>query len=138
MFALSLPLVTSAQTPAAAGKVSANRGAGAQKGKAESRADRAIPAGVSEKNFSELFEHSPFLRTLNLSMSLVLTGVARIEGVTVVTMVDLETGASYTLFQGETSDEGWQLMEVKGDPADVESLTARVKVAGAGGCFGSL
>ena len=64
-------------------------------------------------------------------MSLILTGVARIEDVTVVTMVDLETGASYTLFQGEISDDGWQLLEVKGDSSDVETLTAKVKVAGA-------
>ena len=34
--------------------------------------------------------------------------------------------------KGETSADGWQLMGVTGDPKDVESLTARVKVGGSG------
>lgn len=95
----------------------------------ESQAE-ILPLPVSSENFAELFERSPFLRTLNISMSLILTGVARIEGVTVATMVDLESGVSYTLFQGEASDDGWQLMEVKGDPSDLETLTAKVKIGG--------
>ena len=34
--------------------------------------------------------------------------------------------------KGETSADGWQLMGVTGDPKDVDSLTARVKVGGSG------
>lgn len=90
-----------------------------------------LPVAVTEEHFAELIEHSPFLRTLDLSRSLILTGIARIEDKTVATLLDLKTRRSYTLSQGEVSNEGWQLMEVEGDPSDVETLTARVKVAGA-------
>ena len=97
----------------------------------ENEAD-VLPEEVSRKNFSELTRNSPFIRTLDISRSLVLTGMARIEGETVATMYDLETRKSYTLSQGAVSDEGWQLVEVVGDPSDLESLTAKVKVGTAG------
>ncbi len=87
-----------------------------------------LPAPVTEKNFEALTESSPFLRTVNVSASVILTGLARIEDQTVASLVDLETNTSYLVSEGETSSDGWQLMEVKGDPADFESITARIKV----------
>ena len=93
-------------------------------------AQEFLPDSVEEDNFSALREHSPFLRTLNLSESLILTGMARIEEETVATVFDLNSNTSY-LVSGETNNEGWQLVEVKGDESDLESLTARIKVAGA-------
>ena len=90
-----------------------------------------LPEAVTREHFAALIEHSPFIRTLDLSKSLILTGIAQIEDDTVATMLDLKTRQSYTLSQGEVSNEGWQLMEVKGDPSDVESLIAKVRVAGA-------
>ncbi|NNE93428.1 MAG: hypothetical protein HKN23_17420 [Verrucomicrobiales bacterium] len=89
-----------------------------------------IPAPVTSRNFSELKENSPFVRNLNVSKSLILTGMARIENRTVATLLDLESRRSYTLFQGEVSGEGWQLVEINGDLSDVETLTAKVKISG--------
>ncbi|MCB1066049.1 MAG: hypothetical protein KDN20_24415 [Verrucomicrobiae bacterium] len=89
-----------------------------------------LPVPVTDENFAELKERSPFLRTLNLSQSLILTGIARIEGDVVATMLDVESRKSY-LVSEETNSEGWQLLEVKGDQSDIESLTAQIKVAGA-------
>lgn len=90
-----------------------------------------LPAALTREHFSALREHSPFLRTLDLSRSLVLTGIARIEDETVATVVNLQTRQSYTLSQKEPNPDGWQLVEVKGEASDVESLTAMVKVGGA-------
>lgn len=92
--------------------------------------ENGLPAAVTEENFSALLQQSPFLRSLNLSESLILTGFARIADDTVATVLDLETRQSFVLSQRETHPDGWQLVEVKGDHADVESLTARIRVAG--------
>jgi hypothetical protein len=89
-----------------------------------------LPPPVSAENFADLREQSPFLRHLNISQSLVLTGLARIADDTVATMLDLETYQSYLVSQ-EMNVEGWQLVEVKGDESDIETLTARVRVGGA-------
>ncbi|MDF1852475.1 MAG: hypothetical protein P1U85_16670 [Verrucomicrobiales bacterium] len=100
-----------------------------------SRTDRGaqdspfLPSSVSGENFSELREHSPFLRTLNLSKSLILTGVATIEGDAIATLLDLETRETYVVSK-EANGAGWSLVGVKGDESDIESLTAQVKVAG--------
>ncbi len=91
--------------------------------------DQFLPRPVTRENFSELKERSPFLRNLNLAKSLILTGVARIEGEAVATMLDLETERCYLVSQ-EINEEGWQLMEVKGDPSDIETLTAQIRVGG--------
>jgi hypothetical protein len=88
-----------------------------------------LPEPVEEDNFAELRENSPFLRTINFSQSLILTGMATIEGEAVATMLDLETRKSY-LVSRETNVEGWQLVEVKGDQSDIETLTAQIKVGG--------
>ncbi len=89
-----------------------------------------LPLPVTRENFTALTERSPFLRSLNLSDSLILTGVARIEENTVATMINHDTGESY-LVSEEPNEQGWQLVELKGNLSDVESLTARVKLAGA-------
>jgi len=90
----------------------------------------SLPVPVTREDFSELRERSPFLRTLNISQSLILTGVARLEGDTIATLYDFESRQSYVVSQ-ESSPEGWQLVEVQGDQSDLETLTARVKIGGA-------
>ncbi|MEM9018135.1 MAG: hypothetical protein AAGC68_14060 [Verrucomicrobiota bacterium] len=67
---------------------------------------------------------------MNLSESLILTGVARINKKMVATMLDVETRESIVVSE-EGNAEGWQLVEVRGDESDVESLTAQIRVAGA-------
>ncbi len=127
---LLLPVATSAENPTATGSVDPEAGADTEPAAAESRPD-FLPAAVTEDHFTALREHSPFLRSLDLSGSLVLTGIARIEDEMVATVLDLQTGRSHTLSEGKPSFEGWQLMEVKGEPSDFESLIAKVKMVGA-------
>lgn len=88
-----------------------------------------IPEPVSAETFSALTEHSPFARSVGLSDSIVLTGVARIEDRLFATLVDTETAETH-LVTDTANSLGWQLVEVSGDEADLESLTARVLTAG--------
>lgn len=121
-----LPAEDSSST--ATSSAPAEVGAVAEPSEADSPSD-FLPAPVSADNFSELRQHSPFQRTLNLSGSLILTGLARIEDETVATMLDLETHQSYVV-SPEMNSEGWQLVGVRGDESDLETLTAEIKVAG--------
>ncbi len=88
-----------------------------------------LPAPVTEETFDVLMESSPFVRSIGLSQSIVLTGVARIEDEVYATLIDLETRESYVVSE-EKNLQGWQLMAVKGDESDLQSLTAQIKIAG--------
>jgi hypothetical protein len=95
----------------------------------ESKQDGSfLPDPVVEESFSDLKESSPFLRTLNLSQSLILTGYSKIDEVAIATVLDLDTKMSYVVSETEINSAGWQLVEVKGDQGDLETLTARIKI----------
>lgn len=89
-----------------------------------------LPGELDEDHFSALRESSPFLRTLDLSRSLIITGVARIGKEPVATLLDLETSKTTVVSTGTANSEGWQLVEVNGDLADIETLSAKIKRAG--------
>lgn len=89
-----------------------------------------LPGELDEDHFSALRESSPFLRTLDLSRSLIITGVARIGKEPVATLLDLETSKTTVVSTGAANSEGWQLVEVNGDLADIETLSAKIKRAG--------
>lgn len=55
--------------------------------------------------------------------------MARIEENMVATMFDRETRETIVVSE-KGNARGWQLVEVKGDEADIESLTAQIRVAG--------
>lgn len=90
-----------------------------------------LPEPVSEEVFADLREQSPFQRTLDLSESLILTGIARIEDEPIATMLDTNTLRSYVV-SGAENTQGWQLVEVNGDESDLETVTARIRVPGNG------
>lgn len=90
---------------------------------------RILPEPVTEENFAALKTHSPFLRSLGPSDSIVLSGVARIENEVFATLFDTKTTESHVVSK-TTNPQGWQLVGVRGDEADLESLTAKVQVAG--------
>jgi hypothetical protein len=94
-----------------------------------------LPDGVSAEHFAALRQHSPFLRTLDVSKSLIITGVAHIDAEPVATVLDVETRQSSVLSLNRVSPEGWQLVEVKGDFTDIETLSARIRMAGGGETF---
>tara|TARA_R110000850_G_scaffold55417_9_gene131090 strand:+ start:1467 stop:2207 length:741 start_codon:yes stop_codon:yes gene_type:complete len=88
-----------------------------------------LPEQLTEENFAALKTLSPFRRSLALSDSIVLTGMARIESDVFATLFDTETKDSH-LVSRATNPEGWQLVGVRGDESDLESLTAKVQVEG--------
>lgn len=90
-----------------------------------------LPEPLTEAHFAALKGSSPFGRSIGLSQSLVLTGVAQIENDVFATLFDLETRESYTVSK-DANPLGWQLVGVKGDRADLETLTAQISVAGSG------
>ncbi len=89
-----------------------------------------LPIPITAESFGDLTDRSPFQRTLDMPGSLILTGVANIESEVVATLFDTETRQSLIISQKETSSDGWQLVEVKGDMTDLESLTAKIKASG--------
>ena len=88
-----------------------------------------LPTPVTEENFSALKDQSPFQRSIGLSESIVVTGVAEMEGDVFASLFDIETRQTYFVGE-ETNSEGWQLVGIKGDQTDLESVTARIKIAG--------
>jgi len=96
---------------------------------AEIGATYGLPKPVTRENFSALRDQSPFLRSIGLSKSLVVTGIAQMEEGIFATLFNLETRESY-LVGKEANPEGWQLVGIDGDQSDLETLTARIKIAG--------
>ena len=86
----------------------------------------ALPQPVTEQHFQALFEQSPFTRTLNLSDTLVLTGVAQVSGKQVATILDTEIGLSVAV-SDLPNNRGWKMVElVRAD--DLESAVASISV----------
>ncbi len=96
---------------------------------AETTATSVLPKPVTKENFAALKNQSPFLRSIGLSKSIVLTGIAQMEEGVFATLFDIETRESY-LVGKKANPEGWQLVGINGDQSNLETLTARVKIAG--------
>lgn len=88
-----------------------------------------LPEPVTEANVAMLKEQSPFLRSIGLSEAIVVTGIAQIEDGVFATLFNMETQESYLVGE-EANPEGWQLVDIRGDQSDLESVTARIKLAG--------
>ncbi|RBP35694.1 hypothetical protein DES53_12063 [Roseimicrobium gellanilyticum] len=77
---------------------------------ATAQQDPDLPQRVEPTEVAALTSASPFTRSLNLSDSLVLTGIAYIEGKPVVTVMNKETKESHVV--GELPNaQGWKLAE---------------------------
>ncbi|MDF1738469.1 MAG: hypothetical protein P1U86_04865 [Verrucomicrobiales bacterium] len=88
-----------------------------------------LPRPIDAESFTDLKGVSPFRRSIDFSDSIVLTGMARIEGNVYATLFDSESTLSYVVSEN-TNTEGWQLVGVRGDETDLESLTAKIQVNG--------
>jgi hypothetical protein len=91
--------------------------------------DGAIPQSVNEASFDALFASSPFTRSLGVSDSIILTGVAHIEGDVFATLLDTETMQSQVVSKA-ANIQGWQLVGVSGNPAESRTWAAKIQVAG--------
>ncbi len=87
-----------------------------------------LPEPVSSEHFQVLMENSPFTRSLNLSDLLILTGIARMDGKQVATLMNKETKETYVV-SSEPNPQGWKMVEVA-DNSDIEKVAAKIAIAG--------
>lgn len=90
--------------------------------------DSYLPTGIGEGDFQALAGQSPFSRALNLSDSLILTGIAKVDDEQVATLINKETKESYVV-SSQLNSQGWKMVELKSD-ADLEKVAAKVSVDG--------
>jgi len=72
--------------------------------------DPDLPQPVNEAAALEILANSPFTRSLDLSHTLQLTGIAYVEGHPVATFFNRETKRSFVL-SDEPDESGWSLLE---------------------------
>lgn len=87
------------------------------------------PEPLTAQHFAALKSHSPFLRSLDLSKTLVLTGVARVDGELVATLFDRESEKTQVVSQSANA-QGWRLVDIQGDQKRLNSMTAQIAVSG--------
>lgn len=95
---------------------------------AEDRSVSVAPASVAPEDFGPLRTQSPFLRSVNLSDSLILTGFAEVEDERVATIMNKETKETYVV-SSKINSQGWRMVELKTDE-DLEKVAAKVAVEG--------
>ena len=87
------------------------------------------PQPVLEADVAALKANSPFLRPIDLSHTMTLSGVAREEGHLFATLQDRET--KQTVIVSDTANaQGWRLIGVGGDQADLKTVTATIAMSG--------
>lgn len=91
--------------------------------------DPAIPQSVKAENFDAIITSSPFTRSLGGSDSLILTGIANLEQDVFATLFDTHTMESHVVSTRENA-QGWQLVGIGGDAADLKTLSAKIQIAG--------
>jgi len=92
-----------------------------------------IPGGpetITEADYQELAANSPFTRALNLSDSLILTGIAKIGSDTIATILNKESKETYVVSGGQANAQGWRLSKVEGDQSALDKVTAKIAVNG--------
>jgi hypothetical protein len=94
-----------------------------------SQDDGAIPQPLRTDTFGALMASSPFTRSLGISESLILTGVARFDNHLVATLLDTQTMESQVVSQTPNQD-GWQLIGIGGDPAKMQTWSAKIQIRG--------
>lgn len=90
--------------------------------------DLFVPTPVAKTDFSSLTEQSPFTRSINLSDSLILTGMAMVDDEQVATLLNKETKETYVV-SSKLNSQGWKMVEVSANE-DLEKVAAKVSVDG--------
>lgn len=91
-------------------------------------AELGLPQPVLANNFSELMNNSPFTRSLDLSNSLILTGVAKVDGKSMATLMNKETKETYVISENPNA-HGWKMVGIS-DGIDLEQVTAKIALSG--------
>ena len=93
------------------------------------KVDEDLPQPLKSDAFEGLLANSPFTRTLGMSDSLILTGVARFNNEVHATLMDTQTMESHVVSK-TPNREGWQLIAIGGDPAQMHTWTAKIQTQG--------
>ena len=96
---------------------------------AEPDDDGAIPRAINMEEFDSLLTNSPFTRSLGVSDSLILTGVARFEKDVFATLLDTKTFESHVVSR-TPNFQGWHLVGVAGSTAEIQTWSAKIQVPG--------
>lgn len=91
--------------------------------------DGAIPRPLKDEDFDALVMNPPFTRTLGVSDSLILTGIAQFEKDVVATLLDTKTMESQVVSR-TANFQGWQLVGVEGNPDQIQTWRARIQIPG--------
>lgn len=91
--------------------------------------DGAIPRAVHMEDFDALVTNSPFTRSLGVSDSLILTGVAHMEQEVYATLLDTKTFESHVVSR-TPNYQGWQLVGVGGRSEEMQTWSAKIQVPG--------
>lgn len=86
------------------------------------------PSSMDASDFQSLTQQSPFTRSINLSDSLILTGVATFDEERVATLLNKETRETFVV-SSRANPQGWKMVELK-DNEDLEKVAAKVSVEG--------
>jgi hypothetical protein len=90
--------------------------------------DSELPQPFDPGTLNALIENPPFTRTVNPSDSLVLSGLAFIDGKPVATLFDSDTKSSIIVSE-QPNVKGWTLSEAVGT-GDIRSAQAKVSIGG--------
>jgi hypothetical protein len=93
-----------------------------------SAVESILPQPFDPAKLDSLIENSPFTRTVNPSDSLVLSGLAFIDGKPVATLFDSETKASIVV-SDQPNVKGWTLNEAIGT-GDIRRAQAKISIGG--------
>lgn len=91
--------------------------------------DGAVPQPLRNADFGALMAGSPFTRSLGVSDSLILTGVARFDNTVFATLLDTNSMESQVVSR-TPNHQGWQLVGIGGDPAKMHTWTAKIQIPG--------
>jgi len=87
-----------------------------------------LPETIAASDFAAVQSQSPFFRSLNLSDSLILTGVAEVDNEQVATLLNKETNETFVV-SSQLNSQGWKMVELKNN-VDLEKVAAKVSVEG--------
>lgn len=92
---------------------------------ADATNDPDLPQPFAVATLDPLIQNSPFIRAVNLSDSLVLSGLAYIDAKPVATIINIETKQNYVVSE-QANRSGWKLIEAT---ATTDLNRAQVKVS---------
>jgi len=90
--------------------------------------DPDLPQPFDPSLITKAMKTSPFNRSVNMSDSLVLTGVAYVEGKPMATLLDKDSKKTYVV-SDEPNANGWTLTEAP-RTSDIKRMQVKVNVAG--------